>query len=467
MSLTPDRYADSTVAELLAEASLGRIGVDHAWIKAILERDPEDTAQTLVTFFLNMDEEIRIDLSAEIFHLLRALRSTQAIPVYRELLHDAGDDDPSEIYEALAELGAAAIDPLLAIHAEAGPESQSNVEFLLAGLRVEDPRIDALLQARLESDPADAAINISLYGRKSFVEPVQARIASLDPESPSFAHDKHELEFALDQLAAETFPDTPAPFDIYAVFPETAPPVFDVLDPEEIVDYLGDPSAETRRLALESLANEELEEDEVAAIRALAEADPDVKVRSQAWQALTVDLENPETRARLEEVFADDSAEPLERAGAACALAEGDIDDDFAAGLEAFYQNPETRALALKAMWHSLDRRFAEHFPPHIEDEDKEIQRQAIWGTGYLGIGHAAGKLESLFEDPDAREHALFAYALSCPGEVSRGRAKGIFKKIFDLAGGLSAPEVEVVESAIDQRLAMHGLEPVFHPHKH
>jgi hypothetical protein len=61
----------------------------------------------------------------------------------------------------------------------------------------------------------------------------------------------------------------------------------------------------------------------------------------------------------------------------------------------------------------------------------------------------------------------LFAYALSCPGEVSRGRAKGLYKKIFDLAGGLSAEEVEIVESAIDQRLSMHGMEPVFHPHKH
>jgi hypothetical protein len=42
-----------------------------------------------------------------------------------------------------------------------------------------------------------------------------------------------------------------------------------------------------------------------------------------------------------------------------------------------------------------------------------------------------------------------------------------MYKKIFDLAGGLSAEEVEIVESAIDQRLSMHGLDPVFHPHHH
>ena len=129
MLLTPDRYAETTLDELLSEASLGRIGTDHAWIAAILARDPEETAQALTAFYMEMDEEVRIDLSAEIFHLLRALRSTAGIQVYIDLLHDADDNDPSDIYEALAELGAAAIDPLLALHADAEPESQSNVEF--------------------------------------------------------------------------------------------------------------------------------------------------------------------------------------------------------------------------------------------------------------------------------------------------------------------------------------------------
>lgn len=465
MLLTPDRYAESTLEELLTEASLGRIGVDHAFIGAILARDPEEAARELVTFYLEMDEEIRIDLSAEIFHLLRALRSTAGIPVYVDLLHDSDDDDPSEIYEALAELGAAAIEPLLALHAEAGPESQSNVEFLLAGLRVTDPRIEALLDARLESDPADAAINISLYGQPAYKAKLEARIAALDPASAEYAHDKHELEFAIDQLSAEVVHDAPEPFDIYAHYPETAPPVFDVLEPTEMLAYLEHPDAEARRLAVESLGNEELEEEEMGQILAVAESDPSVAVRAQAWQSLTAGLENGAIREKLEAKFADEEADPIERAGAACALAEGEITEELAAGLESFYENPATRALALKAMWHSLDKRFSEHFPAHLEDEDKEVQRQAIWGTGYLGVGHAAGVLEKLFDDPDVRDHALFAYALSCPGEVSRGRAKGMYKKIFDLAGGLSAEEVEIVESAIDQRLSMHGLDPVFHPH--
>jgi hypothetical protein len=467
MLLTPDRYAETTLDELLSEASLGRIGVDHAWIAAILARDPEEAAQALTAFYLEMDEEVRIDLSAEIFHLLRALRSTAAIPVYVDLLHDADDNDPSDIYEALAELGPAAIEPLLALHADAGPESQANVEFLLAGLRVEDPRIDALLEARLASDPADAAINISLYGRAAFRPAVEARIATLDPESPSFAHDKHELAFALDQLSAVTVHDAPPPFDIYEHFPVAAAPVFDVLEPVEMLAYLEHPDAETRRHAMESLGNEQLDEEDTAKVVAVAESDPDAQVRAQAWQALAGYIEDSEIRAKLEEKFADVDAPALERAGAACALAEGVISEELVDGLEEFYENPETRALALKAMWHSLDKRFSEHFPPHLEDEDREVQRQAIWGAGYLGVGHAAGTLEKLFDDPDVRDHALFAYALSCPGEVSRGRAKSFYKKIFDLSGGLSAEEVEIVEAAIDQRLSMHGLDPVFHPHRH
>jgi HEAT repeat protein len=467
MLLTPDRYAESTAEELLTEASLGRLGVDHAWVAAILARDPEETADALVAFYMDMDEEVRIDLSAEIFHLLRALRTTAGIPVYVDLLHDADDDDPSDIYEALAELGASAIEPLLALHADAGPESQTNIEFLLAGLRVDDPRIDALLEARLATDPADAAINISLYGKASFRPLIEARIASLDSASPEYAHDKHELEFALDQLAAVTVPDAPPSFDIYAHFPEKSTPVFDVLEPVEMMAFLAHPDTETRRHAVESLGNEQLESEDTAQILALAESDPEVTVRAQAWQSLAGAMEDADIRARIEEKFADTDAPAIERAGAACALAEGVITEELVAGLQELYTDPATRALALKAMWHSLDKRFSEHFPPHLEDQDKEVQRQAIWGAGYLGIGHAAGALEKLFEDPDVRDHALFAYSLSCPGEVSRGRAKGMYKKIFDLAGGLSAEEVEIVEAAIDQRLSMHGLDPVFHPHHH
>ena len=124
------------------------------------------------------------------------------------------------LLNALAELGAAAIEPLLKQHAEAGPESQSQIEFLLAGLRVKDDRIGELLKKRLESDPTEGAINMSLYGDNAMLPVLEAKLAAELSE-----HEKHEIQFAIDQLSAETIADEPEPFDIMSLYPETAPPV--------------------------------------------------------------------------------------------------------------------------------------------------------------------------------------------------------------------------------------------------
>ncbi len=64
----------------------------------------------------------------------------------------------------------------------------------------------------------------------------------------------------------------------------------------------------------------------------------------------------------------------------------------------------------------------------------------------------------------DYRDHSLFAYALCVPGALTKATAKSVYRKIDDLAGGLSEEEQEAVESALDQRLQMHGHEPVFMP---
>jgi hypothetical protein len=127
-----------------------------------------------------------------------------------------------------------------------------------------------------------------------------------------------------------------------------------------------------------------------------------------------------------------------------------------------FYANPVARAKALEAMWRSFDPQFADYFPRHLEDPDVEIRRAAIRGVGYMRLGSYAGRLRAMFEDENFRPDALFAYALSVPAEISRGRVRGLFRKIDDAAGGLSPGEAELVQVALDQRLAMHGLAPVF-----
>jgi hypothetical protein len=102
--------------------------------------------------------------------------------------------------------------------------------------------------------------------------------------------------------------------------------------------------------------------------------------------------------------------------------------------------------------------------------------RQALRGAGYFRLTGQIDKIASFFdrEQPydELREDALFAYALAMPGETTRGRVKGMLRKIDQLAG-LSPSETELVMFALDERLRLHGLAPVFeadeaeHEHEH
>ena len=111
-----------------------------------------------------------------------------------------------------------------------------------------------------------------------------------------------------------------------------------------------------------------------------------------------------------------------------------------------------------------MDRRFANYPPKHLDDPDLEIKRQAIWGVGYLGLASEAPRLEPFLDDNEFRSDALFAYALSIPGETSRSRAHALLNKIEDVAGGFRTDEEMLVQIALDQRLMLHGIKPVFFP---
>jgi uncharacterized protein YecA (UPF0149 family) len=87
--------------------------------------------------------------------------------------------------------------------------------------------------------------------------------------------------------------------------------------------------------------------------------------------------------------------------------------------------------------------------------------RHALRGAGYFRISSQADKIASYFEDEDLREDALFAYALAMPGETTRGRARGMLRKI-DSITHLSPTEMRVVMFGIDERLRLFGLNPVF-----
>jgi uncharacterized protein YecA (UPF0149 family) len=59
------------------------------------------------------------------------------------------------------------------------------------------------------------------------------------------------------------------------------------------------------------------------------------------------------------------------------------------------------------------------------------------------------------------REDALFAYAMAMPGETTRGRARGMLRKIEALTP-LTDSEIQIVTFGIDERLRLHNLDPVF-----
>ncbi len=78
---------------------------------------------------------------------------------------DATPEDVSdELIQALLPFGEKAVGPLLSLYEELGEEQGSDVAFVLAGLRVRDPRIFEMLLDRLEYDAADGAFCLGLYG---------------------------------------------------------------------------------------------------------------------------------------------------------------------------------------------------------------------------------------------------------------------------------------------------------------
>ena len=168
MLLLPSQYAAAPLRDLLHEAGRGRIATDHAFVKAILDRGAS-VAEEVAAYALDQPEEDRVDLTVDLFHVLRALRHPAAIPFFLDLLHQDDGEAPDHIYEALGELGEAAVEPLLALRETTEGDSKANLAFLLAGLGVKDDRIKAILLERLETEPTDAAINLSLYGDRDLI----------------------------------------------------------------------------------------------------------------------------------------------------------------------------------------------------------------------------------------------------------------------------------------------------------
>ncbi len=457
--LDPAQYATRPAYDLLAAAARGEIGLDHRLLHALVD-DPGRSLADMLRFSMEKRDEDRVVLEEDLVSIFRHLKTPEALPYFIETVRRQPHDISDELVEAFSLFPEESSRRLLDLYEELGEEEGEEVAFLLASLRVRDERILKILLDRLESDPGEAAFCLGLYGDAAARPALERLLAEGVGKLEDWA--RQSVEEAISDL------DRPAPqvdhpvFDIWEQYPEKAPPQFSILDESKRLELLSSPSAEFRAGAAGSFLDEELNDAACDRLLKTGREDSDPSVRARAWEALGSALDRLAVREALLSRLTDKSAPVEERCGAMVGLASEADDPAVRHWIVAFYDVPEARAKSLEAMSRSLDRRFAAFFPPHLDDADPEIRRQAIWGVGHLGIHTEAARLRAYFEDEEFREDALYAYALSVPAEISRGRAKALLRKVASDAGGLSLAEGELVEWAIDERLALHGLEPVF-----
>ncbi len=463
----PTSLSAIPVYDLLQAASRGYVGIDQRFIRAILDRG-EEAVPDLLRFGLEDHEDDRVDLEEDLIAIFRFLRSPKALPFYIACIRRAPEDVPDDLVEGVLPFGEKAVDPLLELHASLEEEQTADVAFLLANLKVRDARILKVLLDRLEYDAADGAFCLGLYGDPAAKPALQKLLVEISQDDMEL---RREFEFALEQIdAPQAKPDAlipPEPFEIWSLYPDEAPPPFEVLTSAEVLDMLESESATNRASAAESFRNRDVDANARKKLFERAKKDSDATVRASCWEALA-DADDEQIRVAMKRVVADLAGSIVERCGALVGLCNSSDDPEVSARMRTFYGDPKTRAKAMEAMWRSFDRQFAEYFPKHLDDADLEVKRQAVWGTGYMGLAAEAGKLRKLFDDDELRQDSLFAYALCVPGDISRGRVRGMLRKIDEAAGGLSQGETELVKIALDQRLVMHRLEPVFsEEHEH
>ena len=411
--------------ERLESAASGRIGVDRRLIRSILETDT--AASEALRFARSKLEHLPVDLEALLLDLFRHLQAPESLDFYVDLIRNNPEEIDDELVQAFLPFGAKAIGPLLFLYDELGEEQGADIAFLLAGLRVHDPRVLKILLERLEYDAADGAFCLGLYGDSQARPALEKMLAEVEEEDVEL---HREIAHALELLDAPEPVYTPEPFDVYAAYPERALPEFRALSRAD-------------RIAMTT--------------------DPDPEIRGGAWSALGDETEeDPALRDRMLARLTDKSVPIEERGGAAIGLYGVADRDDVREAIEELYAlGGARRANALEAMWRSLWNPYAKYFAPHLEDPDQEIRRHALIGAGYFRLTAHLDKITACFDNSDLRDDALFAYALAMPGETTRGRVKGMLRKIDSIAT-LSADEANLVMFALDERLRQRGLAPVF-----
>ena len=434
--------------------------MDHRFLHALVDQ-PQAAIPDLLRFAAEDREQDPVNLEAVLLDVFRHLRTPDAMPFYVDRIRRNPLTVPDELVEAVVPLGAGALEPLLGLMQDLGKEDPGDVPFILASLGVRDERIFQTLIRFLDEDVLGAALCLEIYGDRAAIPALEAALTRCPADD---RRTRSLIESAIRILALPlSLPGhVEEPFDIWEQYPDKESPEFDLLSEEDRLAMLASDSAELRAEAAASYASSEIPDKARAKLLELAKTDPDTKVRGACWQTLGEISQEPEIRRVMLAVIANAEAAREERGGAAIGLARSSDDPIVFHAIEDLYQDPRSRAMALKAMSRSMDRRFAAYPPRHLDDPDPEILGQAIWAAGYLNLSAEAPRLEKFFDHEKLRSPALFAYALAVPGETSRGRARALLRKIEQVADGFDEDEADLVRLALDQRLMLRGYEPVF-----
>jgi SEC-C motif-containing protein len=458
--LDPEQLAEVPVYKLLEAAAAGYLAIDHRFLHAIID-DPSRAIPDLVRYAAEDHSDSPIVLAGELLDIFRYFRTPEAIPFLLGLAREDPEGMPDDLVEAFVELAAASVEPLLQLWHELDQAEKpiGEVPFTLAVLNVRDPRIlDALIN--LARQEPDTVLYLDMYGDPAAIPALNEILAALPPDHV----ERFRIQSIIGTLSSHSEPSAEPikPFDLWDIYPPKEPPPVHVLDDAGRLALLEAQSAELRIAVIAYFRRDPIPDKIRARLLQLAKSDPDSTVRGEAWETLGEIANEPEIRKAMLAVLNAADAPPEEKAGIAIALSFQPGETNVHQVIEELYAIPSTRAKALKAMAHSFDRRFAAYPPKHLDDPDPKIRRQAIWGVGYLMLNSEVSRLVPIFREDEFRSDAIFAYALAVPGETSRSRVRSILRKVDAVAGGLTSDEYDLVEVALDQRLMLHGHEPVF-----
>jgi hypothetical protein len=460
LPLDPDKLLEATPAEVLEEASKARLGLDHRFLRALIDRQTE--ALPVVLAFGERDRRgDKVDLALELIAILRYWKTPDAVPYLVQFIKEDPEDVPDDVVIALVDNASLALEPLLQLYGELEESAAGEVAFILATLGLRDERILKLLMDRLEYDLSDTVLLLEMYGDPAAAGAIEKQAATLDESDADL---KQEIVVMLTSLRSEKKDEEleREPFDIWEQYPEKADLPVDLLDEDERQELLDHPVASIRAIAASSFFNQPLTVEQRATLLHLAENDEAANVRARAWEALIDATDQPEVVAAMLHALHSPDLPVEERGGLMVGLAPETDRNEVRQAITDLYNLPAGRAKALEAMWRSIHPSFRDYFAPHLDDADLEIRRGALWGVGYYGLRSELDKVRRLFDDEDLRTDALFAYALAIPTEVSRGRMKSLLQRIEKDASGLSEIEEELVKAALDERLMLAGKEPIF-----